>query len=84
MASAPVPPGVDVVTGDALHAVSFLAFVRSGDTFVHLVGTPDPSPAKAAEFRRVVLPRAAASGGRAARDRRPTDPASCAMTAGVA
>jgi uncharacterized protein YbjT (DUF2867 family) len=54
--SARVPPGVDVVTGDALDAASFRAFVRSGDTFVHLVGTPHPSPAKAAEFRRVDLP----------------------------
>ena len=54
--SARVPPGVEAVIGDALDAASFRPFVRSGDTFVHLVGTPHPSPAKAAEFRRVDLP----------------------------
>ena len=42
--------------GDALDASSYRQFVRPGDTFVHLVGTPHPSPAKAAEFRRVDLP----------------------------
>ena len=30
--------------------------VRPADTLVHLVGTPHPSPAKAAEFARVDLP----------------------------
>ena len=54
--AARVPPGIEVVIGDALDASSYRQFVRPGDTFVHLVGTPHPSPAKAAEFRRVDLP----------------------------
>ena len=51
-----VPPGIEAVIGDALDASSYRQFVQPGDTFVHLVGTPHPSPAKAAEFRRVDLP----------------------------
>lgn len=54
--AARVPRGVEAVLGDALDAASFQHFIRAGDTFVHLVGTPHPSPAKAAEFRRVDLP----------------------------
>jgi len=54
--AARVPPGIEAVIGDALDASSYRQFVRPGDTFVHLVGTPHPSPAKAAEFRRVDLP----------------------------
>jgi nucleoside-diphosphate-sugar epimerase len=69
--AARVPPGIEAVIGDALDASSYRQFVRPGDTFVHLVGTPHPSPAKAAEFRRVDLPSiqaavsAAASAGAA-------------------
>jgi uncharacterized protein YbjT (DUF2867 family) len=59
------------VTGDALDAATFAGAIRPGDTVVHLVGTPHPSPAKAAEFRRVDGPSirasiAAASQSRAA------------------
>lgn len=43
------------VTGDALDAESFVAAIPRQATIVHLVGTPHPSPAKAAEFRRVDL-----------------------------
>src|SRR6185436_14082521 len=43
------------VIGDALDAASFAAAIPPGATLVHLVGTPHPSPAKAAEFRRVDL-----------------------------
>jgi uncharacterized protein YbjT (DUF2867 family) len=56
-----VPPGAGVVIGDALDAASFQHEVRAGDTLVHLVGTPHPSPAKAAEFRTVDLPSILAS-----------------------
>ena len=63
-----VPAGADVVVGDALDPASVTAAARTGDTLVHLVGTPHPSPAKAAEFRRVDLPSVAASVA-AARDR---------------
>jgi uncharacterized protein YbjT (DUF2867 family) len=51
-----VAPGASVIVGDALDAGSFGQQIGRGDTLVHLVGTPHPSPAKAAEFRRVDLP----------------------------
>jgi uncharacterized protein YbjT (DUF2867 family) len=50
-----LPPGVTRVIGNALDASTFAAEVPAGATFVHLVGTPHPSPAKAAEFRQVDL-----------------------------
>ena len=56
-----VPAGAGAVVGDALDAASFQHALRAGDTLVHLVGTPHPSPAKAAEFRRVDLPSILAS-----------------------
>ncbi len=48
-------PGVDPVVANALDAASFSTAVAPADTLVHLIGTPNPSPAKAAEFRRVDL-----------------------------
>jgi uncharacterized protein YbjT (DUF2867 family) len=51
-----VPMEAQPIVGDALNADSYTQAVRPGDTIVHLVGTPHPSPAKAAEFRRVDLP----------------------------
>lgn len=51
-----VSRGATAVAGDALDAGSVAAAMRSGDTVVHLVGTPHPSPAKAKEFERVDLP----------------------------
>lgn len=56
-----LPPGVEVIRGDGLDAVSFLGAVPPADTLVHLIGTPRPSPAKAAEFRAVDLPSITAS-----------------------
>jgi uncharacterized protein YbjT (DUF2867 family) len=58
-----VAPGAEPVLGDALDPSSYATTLRTDDTLVHLVGTPHPSPAKAAEFRRVDLPsiRAAVS-----------------------
>ena len=50
-----VPQGAEVVIGDALDSESFAAKIESGDTLVHLIGTPHPSPAKASEFVRVDL-----------------------------
>ena len=44
-----------LVIGNALDASTFAAAVPHGATLVHLVGTPHPSPAKAAEFTRVDL-----------------------------
>ena len=54
--SAPrLPSGARPVIGNALDAATFAAAIPPGATFVHLVGTPHPNPAKAAEFRRVDL-----------------------------
>ena len=50
-----LPSGARPVIGDALDAATFAAAIPPGATFVHLVGTPHPNPAKAAEFRRVDL-----------------------------
>jgi uncharacterized protein YbjT (DUF2867 family) len=51
-----MPPGAVQVPGDALRPETFAGAVAPADTLVHLVGTPRPSPAKAAEFRGVDLP----------------------------
>ena len=45
--------GVSRVTGDALQPDSYTEAVRGSDTFVHLIGVPHPSQAKAAQFRAV-------------------------------
>lgn len=50
-----LPAGALPVLGNALDAISFASQVPPADTLVHLVGTPRPSPAKAAEFRAVDL-----------------------------
>jgi uncharacterized protein YbjT (DUF2867 family) len=50
-----LPAGCDLVRGNALDRRTFMDAVRGGDTFVQLVGTPHPSPAKAREFRAVDL-----------------------------
>jgi uncharacterized protein YbjT (DUF2867 family) len=64
-----VPDGCAVVTGDVLDRATFAHYVRPGDTVVHLVGTPHPSPSKAPEFERVDLAsvREAVAAARAAR-----------------
>jgi len=63
-----VAAGAEPVVGDALDASSYASTLTRDDTLVHLVGTPHPSPAKAAEFRRVDLPsiRAAVSAAQSA------------------
>jgi len=48
-----LPPGCTPVVGDALDATTFSNHVEGCDTFLQLVGTPHPSPSKAAEFERV-------------------------------
>ena len=48
-----LPRGCQPVIGDALDHATFADAVRSGETFVQLVGTPHPNPRKAAEFERV-------------------------------
>jgi uncharacterized protein YbjT (DUF2867 family) len=56
-----VPAGAMTVVGNALDAATFAPAVTTADTIVHLVGTPHPSPSKAAEFQRVDLPSILAS-----------------------
>ena len=51
-----VPAGASAVVGNVLDADSVAAAIKPGDTVIHLVGTPHPSPAKAKEFQQVDLP----------------------------
>src|ERR1051325_1710177 len=50
-----LPPGASIVIGNALQMDSYTNDVRDCDTFVHLIGTPHPSPAKAQQFREIDL-----------------------------
>lgn len=61
-----VPPGCEVVPGDALAAASFAHAVAAGDTFVHLVGVTHPAPWKGRQFRAVDLAALKASAAAAA------------------
>ena len=51
-----VPPGAEVIVGNALDSATFSSAVAPADTLVHLVGTPHPTPAKAASFQNVDQP----------------------------
>jgi uncharacterized protein YbjT (DUF2867 family) len=51
-----LPAGCKPVAGNALDGASYSNQISPADTFVQLVGVAHPSPAKAAEFRRVDLP----------------------------
>jgi uncharacterized protein YbjT (DUF2867 family) len=50
-----LPTGCAPVLGNALDGDSYVDQISPADTFVQLVGVAHPSPAKAAEFRRVDL-----------------------------
>jgi len=50
-----LPAGATGVIGDALKIDSYTEQVRGADTFVHLIGVPHPSPAKAKQFREIDL-----------------------------
>ena len=50
---AKLPRGVQPIVGNALDESTFASAVPRASTMVHLVGTPHPSPSKAAEFQRV-------------------------------
>jgi len=52
---AKLPAACEVVSGNALDANTYRQLIRPADTFIHLVGVPHPSAAKAAEFRAVDL-----------------------------
>jgi len=45
-----------MVSADPLQDGSYTESIRGCDTFIHLIGVPHPSPAKAAQFRAVDLP----------------------------
>ena len=50
-----LPPGCSALPGNALDGSTFRDYVSDGDTFVQLIGTPHPGPAKAEEFKKVDL-----------------------------
>jgi len=51
-----IPENVAVVSADPLKEDSYTGSIRGCDTFIHLIGVPHPSPAKAAQFRAIDLP----------------------------
>ena len=53
-----LPPGCEVVTGNALDSLTYVDRIPPSDTFVQLVGVAHPSPAKGAEFRSIDRPSA--------------------------
>jgi len=50
-----LPKGAVVISGNALDAATFVSAVSASDTFIHLIGTPHPSPAKVQQFLDVDL-----------------------------
>lgn len=54
-AESKLPEGCEAVVGNALEKESFAKKIQPADTFVHLVGVPRPSPAKAKQFREIDL-----------------------------
>ena len=66
-----LPAGAVVIKGNALDPSGWTRSIAPADTFVHLIGTPHPNPAKAAQFQAVDLTsiRAAVQAATAARVR---------------
>jgi uncharacterized protein YbjT (DUF2867 family) len=50
-----LPANCDAVSGSALDGNSYAAAVEGADTFIHLIGVPHPSPAKARQFVEIDL-----------------------------
>jgi uncharacterized protein YbjT (DUF2867 family) len=50
-----LPTGATGIIGNALQTNSYTEQVRGADTFIHLIGVPHPSPAKAKQFHDVDL-----------------------------
>ena len=48
-------PGALAIAGNALSVETYRDSVAPADTFIHLVGTPHPSPFKARQFREIDL-----------------------------
>jgi uncharacterized protein YbjT (DUF2867 family) len=59
--AAKLPAYVTPIIGDALDESTYGHHVAPADTFVHLVGVPHPSPAKAEQFRTIDLAAARAA-----------------------
>lgn len=53
-----LPSGASIVLADPLKDRTYTEAIRGADTFIHLIGVPHPSPAKAAQFRAIDLPSA--------------------------
>jgi uncharacterized protein YbjT (DUF2867 family) len=53
--AARLPAYAEPIIGEALEPQTYARQIAPADTLVHLVGTPHPSPAKAASFRAVDL-----------------------------
>ena len=51
-----LPANASAIVADPLIENSYTESIRGCDTFVHLIGVPHPSPAKAAQFRAIDLP----------------------------
>jgi uncharacterized protein YbjT (DUF2867 family) len=51
-----LPRVAAAVVADPLMDGSYMEAIKGSDTFVHLIGVPHPSPAKAAQFRAIDLP----------------------------
>lgn len=50
-----LPPKTETIHGNPLQIDSYTDRIPPSDTFVHLIGTPHPSPAKAKQFSEVDL-----------------------------
>jgi uncharacterized protein YbjT (DUF2867 family) len=50
-----IPVGAACIVGDALKMDSYTNQIAPPDTFVHLIGVPHPSPAKAKQFQDIDL-----------------------------
>jgi nucleoside-diphosphate-sugar epimerase len=50
-----LPVGVQCLIGDPLETDSYSDKIDHADVFIHLIGVPHPSPAKAKQFREVDL-----------------------------
>jgi nucleoside-diphosphate-sugar epimerase len=50
-----VPSGCHIIVGNALDKSTYQEKIASADTFIHLIGTPHPSPLKGEVFQKVDL-----------------------------
>jgi nucleoside-diphosphate-sugar epimerase len=50
-----LPPGCEVIFGDALNAATYQHNITPAAVFVHLIGVAHPSPAKKEQFKNIDL-----------------------------